>query len=499
MLEFAHRRLLLSAALIALTGLLAFGSALRFDFVYDDRWTIVENQWLDAPLGKLMAETARGTAQADGMPDATRPSMIASLWLDRRLFGGAPRGYHIHSLLLYALSAGAATFAAFAIARDELVAVLAGLAFALSPVHAEAVAAVNYREELIAGLGVLVPLAWLFWPEIERSTGTVLAVAGCLSWGLLGKESGLAIVPVFLALVLVLRVDRDFWRSRELPLFALASVLILWLNWRLALTISGDGIPRAPGEPVATRIYDSCRFTARAVWTALLPFTTSPEYPASAPASPLWLMVPVALFGTVLLLARRPGTRTVAAGLSIAALAPIVASPLFGPVNPWADRYVFVGVLGGSLVWAEAGSRLRRWLPRPARVPLLVVACASAGIACFGAARAWATERSVWTAALDHAPDSPRAWAAMSRVERLDGHLDAANHDVARALALDPFYAPARVTRTYNLLARGNLVDARKEIERLELLGGEHPGLERARQCAARDAADARRCIRGRR
>jgi hypothetical protein len=280
----------------------------------------------------------------------------------------------------------------------------------------------------------------------------------------------------------------------------LASALILWLNWRLALTLSDDGIPRAQTFGYWGRVLDTCRFIARSVWVAIWPFSSSPEYAPSEPASPLWLAAPVALVAFVVLLARKVATRAVAAGVCIAALAPLVASPLFGPVNPWADRYVFVGVLGGSLVWGVVGARLARVLPRPSRVPSLAVACAALAVACFGATKVWATERSVWTAAVRNAPGSPRAWAAMSRVERLDGHLAEADRDVARALQIDPFYAPARVTYTYNLLAHGDVDGARHEIDRLERVGaGEHSGLDRARFCAAVAVSEIPRCIRGER
>ena len=63
---------------------IAFGRVLRFEFVYDDRWTIADNLSLDEPLSRVLRASAAGTANAQGIPDATRPAMIASLHLDRR-------------------------------------------------------------------------------------------------------------------------------------------------------------------------------------------------------------------------------------------------------------------------------------------------------------------------------------------------------------------------------------------------------------------------------
>jgi hypothetical protein len=490
---------MLGGALLAVVIVVAFGKSVRFDFVYDDRWTIVENRFLDAPLAKLLSAVAAGTAQAQGLPDATRPSMIASLWLDRRLFGHSPALHHLHSLLLYVAAAAAAALAAFAIARNEVVALLAGLFFALSPVHAEVAAAVNYREDLIAGIGVLVPLGWLFWPRFEGSTVSAVAVGSVWLWGLLGKESALVLLPLVFALAVVLRVGRDFWRSRELSLFVLASVAIVWLSWRLALMLVDDGIPRAAGTRLSESVYDTCRFMARSVWVALFPSVSAPEYGTLAAASAAWLLAPLAIVIAIAFLGRRVETRTIAAGICVAAIASFVASPLAGrPINPWADRYVFVAVFGGGLVWGTLGAQLARVLPLGARLPTLLVSCAVAAFACSRSANVWATERTLWTAGVKSAPGSPRAWAALSRVERLDGNLAAADRDVARALEIDPHYTPARVTLTYNMLAHGDVEGARREIDRLERLGeGDQPALGRARACAVGNAEEASRCIRG--
>jgi uncharacterized protein HemY len=84
-------------------------------------------------------------------------------------------------------------------------------------------------------------------------------------------------------------------------------------------------------------------------------------------------------------------------------------------------------------------------------------------------------------------------------VERLSGNLDEADRLVERALSIKPSHVPSHVTRVYNLLARGDVAAAREEIARVEQLGGAaHPGIRRARACAAAGGAEeAKRCIRG--
>ena len=97
--------------------------------------------------------------------------------------------------------------------------------------------------------------------------------------------------------------------------------------------------------------------------------------------------------------------------------------------------------------------------------------------------------------AVERAPDSPRAWAALSRVRRLRGELDSADDAVAHALRLEPAYAPARLTRIYNRLARGEVDAARAEIDALRETGAQPEGFELAVGCAAGTPDEARECV----
>src|SRR6185503_7313352 len=95
----------------------------------------------------------------------------------------------------------------------------------------------------------------------------------------------------------------------------------------------------------------------------------------------------------------------------------------------------------------------------------------------------WKDDATLWSVAVERAPESPRAWAALSRVRRLRGELDSADEAVARALELEPGYAPARLTRIYNRLARGDVDAARAEIEDLRVADSHPDGFEMAIGC----------------
>jgi hypothetical protein len=107
----------------------------------------------------------------------------------------------------------------------------------------------------------------------------------------------------------------------------------------------------------------------------------------------------------------------------------------------------------------------------------------------------WKDDATLWSVAVERAPESPRAWAALSRVRRMRGELDSADDAVAHALILEPAYAPARLTRIYNRLARGDVDAARVEIDELRETGAQPEGFDVAVGCAAGTPDEARACI----
>lgn len=485
--------------LVALVGILAFARSAGFSFVYDDHWTIEQNHWLKEPLGTVFSALLDGTANGRGIPDATRPAMVASLWVDRHLFALRPFGFHVHSILLYGVACAGATSVSFALLEDRRAAVFSSFFFALAPNHAEVVSAVNYREDLIAAIGMLVPLAWLFRPAPSKdSVGAGLLVAAVALFGLCGKESAMFLLPLVFAVALVRRVDGRWIEARERTLWFIVAATLLWLNWRLALAVGPDGIPRAPRTDAWTRSADTARYALRSLAAAFVPLRPSPEYANPGAARAAWHVALVAVVGATAYFARRARLRPVALGLLIAVIAPLGSSPLFRPINPWADRYAFVAVLGGGVALGHLAATYAASVPRGFERLASAGLALAAFAACIASERVWSTDRTLWTYAVERAPTSARAWAALSRVERLSGNLDDADRFVERAIALKPSHVPAHVTRVYNLLARGDVARAREEIARVEQLGGAaHPAIRHARACASGGAEEAKRCIGG--
>jgi hypothetical protein len=490
-----YRGLLL---VVAAAGVV-FAPVVTYGFAYDDHWTVENDPALAGPLAPLLRALLTGRAMARGIPDATRPAMVTSLWVDHRLFGADPAGHHLHSLAAYCVCVALATLAVFAVTRRRTPAVVGGAFFALSPLHAEAVAAVNYREDLLAALAVLGCLAWLFYPrkKPELVDHAVLAAA-LLLFGLLGKESAVALVPMVLVVVATRRSARSLGSARGRSLLAMGTVLLGWCAWRAWLRLSGrDDVPvslvhRGPVE----RLLRTGRYSTRMVLDALVPVRWSPDHAPEGVPSPAWLVALAALVTVAVVLARRRRDRPFALGLGFALVAALPTSPLVSPINETADRYAFLATLGGAVVWGTLASRVERWVPRRLRATVLVVLLLPLAVVSRRAMAPWQSDETLWRAATERSPTSARAWTALARALRLGGHLDESDAAVDRAVRLDPSFLRARVTRVYNRLARGEVARARAEIAEIRALGGARQlGMRHAEACAALPSEAAAACI----
>ncbi|HEY4056853.1 MAG TPA: hypothetical protein VGM39_09595 [Kofleriaceae bacterium] len=123
-----------------------------------------------------------------------RPLTSLLFVADDAVFGDAAVGYHLHSLLWFALMlVGAAVF--FGRVLDPAAAVLALLIFGIAGAHTDAFAWISARHALIGGAGV----AWALAIGSRGGRWHLVALLP-LVVGLLGSESALGGVPLLAAL-----------------------------------------------------------------------------------------------------------------------------------------------------------------------------------------------------------------------------------------------------------------------------------------------------------
>lgn len=225
----SRKHLLIGAALIAVVTGVAYWPALRGGFIWDDKIYVTDYPLYLAPDGLYRIWFSTGQPEY-------YPISYTALWLEWRLWGRNPTGYHLVNLALHV----AAALAIWAILRKLCIsgAFLASLLFAVHPANVEAVAWIFQFRGLLAILFFLLSmLAYLRTEEGRGPRGEGRAFAGenrglsSVGWYLLSllafalamlSKGSVAILPVVLLLI-------AWWQRRRLSFGDLARTIPFFL------------------------------------------------------------------------------------------------------------------------------------------------------------------------------------------------------------------------------------------------------------------------------
>ncbi|MBM4049642.1 MAG: glycosyltransferase family 39 protein, partial [Planctomycetes bacterium] len=206
-----------AVGLVAALTFCAYRGSLDNDFAgWDDATYVTDNPAVTGFSLPLAFTTIRVGTYA--------PLQILSYMLDHALWGFEPYGFHLTNLLLHALNAVLVCVVVREIVgRAILVPLLAGLLFALHPVHVESVAWISERKDVLSTFFMLLSFRWFI--RYERDGGAAYWLSlGSFALALLSKP--IAIVLPLLMAAYVLAFSRA-WRRMAMPLapfFALTVV-----------------------------------------------------------------------------------------------------------------------------------------------------------------------------------------------------------------------------------------------------------------------------------
>lgn len=440
--EFTTPRLALLGvlALVALVHLPLLG----FQFVYDDGWTIVANGFLRVPadLGLLLTPQAA----ARHVPDAFRPGLVVFDLLTYQLLGLSSALHHAVSIALHlGVCAAVARWMRVLGAPHHLVLGTVAL-FGLLAVHAEAVAVVSYREDLLAaGLGLAAAAA---------ASGGRLGRAALLSLGACSMKLSAGAIPG----LWLLAEGLSPWRPR-LPARALVrGGLALGLG--VVAVVAFTAIVYGGLDPYGAdnlRVF-SHRVGLGPVLAASLPihlsylqqiavpFGLSPEYTDhgasfTAPATILAAAALLALAGYGLACARR--RPVVALAILGALVLAVPTSNLFPMPNMRADRFMYLpsvpACVGLAALLLAGGRWLSQHVLKDMRMAAMVAPLAAfvvvQGSVRVATALVYRDNSHLWAVARARAPDSARAHAVWGELVLRNIPADAPRDDKARAYA----------------------------------------------------------------
>lgn len=331
-------------------------------FVDDDVYVGAQNRVLfDLPaseLWRLLVE--RGNSWE------FLPVRDFTYWLDMRLLGDFPDGFHASNLVWYLF----ATYAVYRFVAESLAlylehdsgqaagwAALTALLFFAHPAHVEVVAWISGRKDLVATAFAALGGAY-YLSGIRRgwSSAGMAAAALCCLLALFSKS----VAAFFVAPLALIAVDArcwhkppDAWRFWAYCLFPLiGAALALFVHMQIGVQ-TGIGIENAPG--LAAVLERASRITSSLVGILVFPHDLRLIYDVYELSDWHWaVFVLCLLFGIWAVSSLCRGRRSLLALAMLVGLAPLLPYLQLSPYVTWSlasERFVFQASLGIVLAW----------------------------------------------------------------------------------------------------------------------------------------------------
>jgi len=474
-------RALLAGGAAAAMAISVYAKALHNPFVYDDYHTVIENASIRCVTN----------LRAVFWHDVTRPVVNLSYAVDRALWGPAPFGFHLTSLLFHSLNVVLLFTLARRMRLDILSAFVAAALFAVHPMMTEAVGYVSGRSEVLSATFLLVALLcadrWLH-SQPERRGRWLFAMLAGWSVALATKETA-AMFPFVLILFDQLTTSAGFLnRLRRVyaPLVALtvlAGVCRLFvlarieypgqvsIHWRYLL-VDAD-VFRRYLVMMAVPIGQALFHEVGAISSVFDPRALTGMAAIGVVVGAIWRL-------------RRSEWRA-SFGLAWFALLLVPSAVLIAldQGEPMTEHRVYVASVGLFLAASASVAHVADWLS--GRERLLRVAAAT-GLALVLLSfvtetllrnAVWGSPVTLWRESVNLAPTHPRPRLLLGEALADAGQRDAAIEQFRIAISFRPFDPVGHVKLARSLGDAGHWREAREELMRAVEVG---PHYEPARQ-----------------
>jgi Flp pilus assembly protein TadD len=471
-------------------AILIYLPTIGHEFVFDDRGAIEANPLVHDLRDLPRIPLSPYWTSIGGPGSLYRPLTNITFAIDRAIARGLKPGwFHFVNVILHGLATLLVVLVARRILPGTAGPAIAGLLFAVHPVHVEAVAGVVGRSEMLAACGVLTAVLCHRRALESAPLGASWAGAawGASLLGMLSKESAVTAPILCLLIDRALSVSSGPARRRRRVLYVgHAITLIAYLAARAA--VMGTIMLGAPihfvDNPAASAGPIDGRLTAlgtlpRYAGLLLWPSRLSADYSFDqlpilrSLAEPMVLggiaLILVVVGGGVLLMRRAP-----AVGLSllwIAISASLTCNLLLFIGTLLAERLMYLPSVGLCLLvgWGIA-SVPPRWL-----APACLVAL---GIGAVGAARSairipqWKDDFSLYRSAAEISPRSARIRFNLGNAFLRRSQFEMAEESYRAALAIYRDFGDARLNLGMAVLQQGR---AREAIEHFTAVIERHP------------------------
>ncbi len=458
--------------LIALATLAAYIPAYRAGFIWDDNEHVTKPE-LQSVQGLYRIWFDVGATQQ------YYPLLHSAFWIEHRLWGNAPLGYHLVNIVLHILNAVLVMLILRRLLREKAVpwadaaALLTAVVFALHPVHVESVAWITEQKNTLSAVFYLLAMGVYLDFDRTRRAGSYAGATALFILSLLAKPITVTLPP---ALLVIIWWQRGRWSLKRdvlplLPWFALSIASGLFAAW-VEHSVIG-----AKGEAFTLSAVQRVLLPGRAFWFYLYKLLWPSElifvYPRWNVDPAVWWqwLFPAALLALLIALAaicRRSRAPLAATLFFIGTL-----FPLLGFFNVYLYIYTFVadhfqylaslGIL--ALVCSAIAAGLSRM--RSATVGWLAVSLApiALGVLTFRQCRMYSDEKTLYDTILRENPDCWMAYNNLGRYYANRGSFEEAAERFRETIRLNPKFPEAHQNLGNSLVFLGRYDLAEAELQ----------------------------------
>ena len=447
--EGARRYGALLGFLLALVTLMAYQPIWHAGFIWDDDSFLTANPVIKSADGLYRLWFTAST------PDYY-PLTFSMLWVEWRIWGNHPLGYHLVNVVLHAFSA---VLLWRILGRLKIPgALLAAAIFALHPVNVESVAWISEGKNTLSMFFCLSALwFWLKYEDSELGRWYGLALAG-FALALFSK-SAVAPLPVVLLGLGWWRRGRVGWKDcwRAVPFFVISAAVCcvtVWFHYHRAI---GHDVVRTDN------FWSRLAGAGWAVWfylyKAVFPLKLIFIYPRwQIDVRSAWTYVPLVLLAGVFAVCwrfRRGWGRTVFFGMAYFV---VMLLPIVGFLNIYymrfslvADHWQYFAIIGPITLVAVL----------LVRIPVLAVALLLAlGTLTWRQCGMYANLDTLWQTTLRQNPNAWIANVGLGVIANQEGNVDGAISQYQLALRINPDSTEAHINLGIALMQLGQIDQA---------------------------------------
>lgn len=454
-MESNRRNIILAGAAVVLVVILVYFPSLGNGFTnWDDPAFITENPDIrdlsPETVGKFFTTSYGGFA-------GYVPFVMLTYTVEHSLFGLKPRVYHTTNLLLHLINCILVFWFIILISRKLPVAFMVSLLFGIHPFHVEAVAWIQGRKDLLFSLFYLAALiAFVTYMRKGRKKSFYLLSLMFFLFSLFSKVAAISLPFALLAVDFFLskKIDKDAVRNK-LPFFVLAFLFVVFAF--LTIDMGSVAVQQSKIDyldNIFLLFYSVVFYISKIV----LPTSLSARYPVeiSQLASPLLLAAGTVIFaGVCFLLYRfyRSRKNEVTFGILFFLVTLMPTIPFHFVRQPYADRYMYLPVMGvfylaalffhGLYYERFRGSKKTK----TALAVTLAVVTFTFGAVTWNRSTVWKDGLTLWNNVLESYPGLSVAYLNRGEIYLKSNHMEKAEKDLDRALALNPNSAHAYSNR----------------------------------------------------